>query len=155
MKEITKGQTYRFRCETRYSVPENLEITGHWTGEIDAFGKLTIETNGPTHYLFRDEIKSFRKAKPLPLTDERYVAKGGSICPFCGSTEIEGDGVEIDGPTATQEVSCGSCEATWFDTYALTGYFTVAPIDVPHDPNTSKRILDDVSRIVDEEKSRD
>lgn len=57
-----------------------------------------------------------------PLTDAAYVAEGGGVCPACGSNQIEGDSTEIDGASATQEVSCLDCSASWKDFYKLAGY---------------------------------
>lgn len=59
-----------------------------------------------------------------PLTPAEYVAKLGVVCPFCGSHDIEGGAVEIDGGIAYQPVSCLECDSEWTDTYALTGYLT-------------------------------
>lgn len=50
----------------------------------------------------------------------------GAACPACGSEEIIGDeGPEIDGPHAWQEMSCLQCNATWIDTYELTGFMNL------------------------------
>jgi len=51
-----------------------------------------------------------------------YVVAGGCKCPQCGSTNIDGEGVEIGEGTATQECGCNNCAAEWYDRYALTGY---------------------------------
>jgi transcription elongation factor Elf1 len=41
-------------------------------------------------------------------------------CPACGKPDVVGEGVEVDGPRAWQECSCGACGATWTDGYRLT-----------------------------------
>jgi transposase-like protein len=57
------------------------------------------------------------------LSVEEYVQHGGLKCPSCGAGNVEGQkGVEIDGGTAWQSVSCTDCDATWTDLYTLTGY---------------------------------
>jgi formate dehydrogenase maturation protein FdhE len=56
------------------------------------------------------------------LTSEEYVAKGGGCCPFCGSGDLTGRFIEVDGRTAAQPVDCNNCEAEWIDMYTLTGY---------------------------------
>ncbi|MDK9702476.1 MAG: hypothetical protein OEL20_05000 [Sulfuritalea sp.] len=61
-------------------------------------------------------------ADTYPLTDAEYVRKGGGVCPSCGSDQIEGNSVNIDGPTADQRVSCLDCDADWTDFYRLAGY---------------------------------
>lgn len=62
------------------------------------------------------------KTATVPLTDEQYVARNGSICPACSSSQIRAGDIEVDGATAWQSVSCLHCEATWNDMYALKGY---------------------------------
>lgn len=57
-----------------------------------------------------------------PLTDAEYVATLGTRCPVCQSTRLDGGSVEIDGATASQEIRCKACGASWNDTYTLTGY---------------------------------
>ena len=56
------------------------------------------------------------------LTDAEYVATLGTNCPVCQSTRFDGGPVEIDGATASQEIWCMNCGASWNDTYTLTGY---------------------------------
>lgn len=56
------------------------------------------------------------------ITAQVYVAKGGSICPNCGSSDINGGPVEVDASTAWQEITCQDCSASWNDLYQLTGY---------------------------------
>ena len=56
------------------------------------------------------------------LTDTEYVATLGTRCPVCQSTHFDGGSVEIDGATASQEIWCKTCGASWNDTYTLTGY---------------------------------
>jgi hypothetical protein len=55
------------------------------------------------------------------LTSDEY-AKDGGACPACGSDQIGGGPVTIEGAAAFQEVSCLECDATWEDVYRLTGY---------------------------------
>ena len=57
-----------------------------------------------------------------PLTDKEYVERGGCFCPFCRSSDISGDSVEVDDAGARQEVICNSCERSWTDYYELKGY---------------------------------
>ena len=56
------------------------------------------------------------------LTDAEYVATLGTRCPVCQCTHFDGGSVEIDGATASQEIWCMNCGASWTDTYTLTGY---------------------------------
>ncbi len=53
-------------------------------------------------------------------SQEDYL-KASSNCLLCGSDEIEGGFVEIDGNSATQKVSCFNCGGSWVDVYELKG----------------------------------
>jgi hypothetical protein len=46
--------------------------------------------------------------------------KSASDCPACGSTAIEGEGVEIVSGSAFQRCGCTACNAEWEDHYLLT-----------------------------------
>lgn len=54
--------------------------------------------------------------------EERYVSAGGAFCPHCGSRDIVGGGIEVDGATAFQAVQCQACESDWVDQYTLSGF---------------------------------
>jgi len=56
-----------------------------------------------------------------PKTAVEYIQQP-SHCPYCGSDEIEGRFVEVDGASARQEVGCGMCERKYVDVYRLVGY---------------------------------
>ncbi len=51
---------------------------------------------------------------------QRYIAGGGLQCPYCGSVELEGDSVQVDGGTVWQHITCLLCEQEWDDIYTLT-----------------------------------
>lgn len=61
-------------------------------------------------------------ARKVPASSEEYVKEGGNKCPFCGSTDIEGDQVTIDAGKAYQPVGCNDCEGEWTDVYKLEGF---------------------------------
>lgn len=50
---------------------------------------------------------------------ENYVAVA-DYCPFCGSSAIEGEHIEIVDREAIQEMSCIDCDSVWFDIYKLS-----------------------------------
>jgi len=50
---------------------------------------------------------------------QKYMESRGSICPFCGSTDISGGSVNIEAAQAWQNVSCNDCGETWRDVYTL------------------------------------
>lgn len=54
--------------------------------------------------------------------EREYIASGGSKCPFCKSTNIEGCGErDFDGDHAYNGCECLACGKTWDDVYSLTG----------------------------------
>jgi len=53
---------------------------------------------------------------------KRYVRFKGTRCPFCDSTDIVGQSVNIDGGGASQEVGCSACDREWIDLYQLVGF---------------------------------
>lgn len=62
------------------------------------------------------------------LTEEQrlgYVMGKWAHCPKCGSEQIQGDSIEIDGNSAWQKVGCLDCDAEWIDTYTLSDVQTL------------------------------
>ncbi|GEM_PF-2959631 len=51
-----------------------------------------------------------RVAEGLTAKKKRAYLRSGSNCPFCGSTSISGESVDIEGRGASQELSCAGCE---------------------------------------------
>ena len=58
-------------------------------------------------------------AKLSEAAKKKYLKADGTCCPYCGSKQIEGQSVEIDGGGASQEVSCLKCGEQWVDCYEL------------------------------------
>lgn len=57
------------------------------------------------------------------MTDEqkqKYLEHHGVLCPFCESSDIVGDSVDIDEGGVTQYVTCSACGKGWTDVYKLT-----------------------------------
>jgi len=48
-----------------------------------------------------------------------YIEHGGAHCPYCGSAQISGDGIDHDRGLIYQDVACNSCDKTWTDKYTL------------------------------------
>ena len=40
-------------------------------------------------------------------------------CPYCGSTDLEGDSFDSDDNTVSQEITCNRCYKDWTDVYHL------------------------------------
>jgi hypothetical protein len=54
----TSVATIEFACRDNGHGIETGTIVGRWNGQIDGWGKLSIETRDGFHYLFKDEIMS-------------------------------------------------------------------------------------------------
>lgn len=65
------------------------------------------------------------------LSDQEYLDKDGTRCPCCNSEAIEGRGWNSFGTTASQEIVCLDCDASWWDIYVLTGYELIENIQEP------------------------
>lgn len=64
-----------------------------------------------------------RKPEPVKLTDEQaqtYLTRDSGWCPYCDSTDIEGQGFDYDGNTVWQRVRCNTCGREWGDIHHLT-----------------------------------
>lgn len=77
--------------------------------------------------------------KPKIMGDVDYRLNGYAHCPICGSDQIEGGPVDIQGAYAVQEVGCIECGAQWDDLYNLTGFINLengdgAEVDRGHCP---------------------
>lgn len=60
------------------------------------------------------------KPKKLSNNDKRhYIGARATICPYCGSGNIEGGDREADSGVMTQTVKCNKCKRTWTDIYRL------------------------------------
>ena len=61
--------------------------------------------------------------KKLTRQDVKRYLKNSGKCPYCGSPDITGKSIDVDGPVATQEVGCDAkdCGRSWTDVYTLTG----------------------------------
>ena len=61
-------------------------------------------------------------SKKLTAKQKReYVASGGSFCPKCKSSDIDGQGhFDVDSHCAWQSVRCITCGFAWDDIYTLT-----------------------------------
>jgi hypothetical protein len=75
-----------------------------------------------------------------PMSDAQYLACGGNRCPFCGSTDLDVDKIDMDGPHGSEKTTCEDCTATWTSAYQLTGYFD-GEAGVAHKPSNTALIL--------------
>lgn len=78
MSTTTKRITLAYRCrDIGYGIEEGI-LTGHWTGEVDVWGKRTFqEDGGALHYFFPDEVDGEWDAGPLP---ERSTKHESVVC---------------------------------------------------------------------------
>ncbi len=56
------------------------------------------------------------------LTPELYAQERGLFCPVCESNDIRTGTLESFHQVVRQPCTCISCQATWNDTFVLTGY---------------------------------
>ena len=59
-------------------------------------------------------------ATPTKIDKRKYLREKGSVCPFCGSRDLDAEDPEVDGPTGSVEVTCGNCQSSWNDVYTLS-----------------------------------
>ena len=60
----------------------------------------------------------------MKISSESYVNSFGSICPNCQSRDIVADIFEAEGNY--RNVQCDDCDASWIETYEMTGYENLA-----------------------------
>lgn len=48
-----------------------------------------------------------------------YAESGGTVCPFCKSSDLEGGFPEVASGRVEQPVHCLGCSKGWTDTYTL------------------------------------
>ena len=53
--------------------------------------------------------------------EKKYMERGGNICPYCSSEDIDGERIEADGNIAWTQVNCNNCGSIWRDLYNLIG----------------------------------
>jgi len=53
--------------------------------------------------------------------EKRYLKRKGSVCPFCGSRDLDTSGRCFGIDSCFQNVSCSECGNEWADIYTLTG----------------------------------
>lgn len=85
----------------------------------------------------RDQDEEERAKLTQDDPQREYVAGLGCLCPVCKSTDIEGGSVEIDAGTASQEVHCLNCDASWKDLYDLTGFANLDTTECQNEPDLS------------------
>jgi hypothetical protein len=62
-----------------------------------------------------------------PMSPHVYVAAGGSVCPYCGSTDLTHGPLRLEvGLAVIQPTACLTCQARWQAVFELAGYEPVA-----------------------------
>lgn len=72
-----------------------------------------------------------------------YLKNVAVKCPYCGSGDITGSQIDVEGNSAIQEVTCDNCDARWHDVYKL--------VDVLEDKapeNNEDRLANVLKRII-------
>lgn len=71
----------------------------------------------------RKSVKAgLEKQQKLEKMQEEYVKSEGRNCPYCKSTKIESDELEVCFTVAWASVACMTCGKSWTDRYELTGF---------------------------------
>lgn len=102
---------------------ESVEWNMEWIGELaDAiasvcvrhFGKTEMEVY-PYHTDGEEEIVS--KDRLTPTQKTTYLHTRGIHCPFCGSDNINADGIDCE--SYLQDVDCNDCGNEWQEQYRM------------------------------------
>lgn len=57
------------------------------------------------------------------ISKEQYLQKGGGVCLYCKSLDVDGTFIDPNAGYARQGLRCNECGAAWTDTYKLTDVF--------------------------------
>jgi hypothetical protein len=121
---LTKATTFLGR--NGYFMMKGIEVADLRWNQVDVVELRPITTKGYVARAFMqipvEDVEEFITVLQKFIHDEPEPNK----CPQCGSGDIEGGSVEIDGRHAIQRVRCSECGATWVDEYALESQ-AVAP----------------------------
>ena len=113
------------------SVKGTLDYAEHWGGHrLDihkARREFTEEEFSPGEYRNRlaqleGMIEMYESITSVIESEGKYAKGKENTCPKCGSDQVEGRSIDVQGEQCFQPVMCLSCEAQWDDVYQLTGY---------------------------------
>lgn len=101
------------------------------TGVIKLSGKMKKIPMGKcpscgTQPLHQPRVAKVDEATPLTAVQRKWYLAHPCHCPFCRHAQVEGESIEVEGSTASQEVHCLKCQRYWRDIYTLTGVEEVA-----------------------------
>lgn len=65
------------------------------------------------------------------LSEQEYIDRGGSVCIFCKSPNINARDYSESGPDITCRVQCEDCAGEWVDIYKLAGITDITKPKVP------------------------
>ena len=123
--DIIIGNKYIFKHQSSKNDPFNgkhvtaINTNGYYI-EIDYNGTLGYVYShelSPAPVLLRDSKGRFVSTKQIDKN--KYLANSHK-CPYCNSTSIEGNSVEIVDGHAYQDIVCMECDKSWTDEYTLT-----------------------------------
>lgn len=57
-----------------------------------------------------------------PISDDEYIASTDNLCPACRGNDVDYEGIEAEDEGVVCDAYCGTCGATWTETYDLVGY---------------------------------
>lgn len=95
----------------------------------DAFNDPCTVTSGEVKVTEDAIIQAVRvrEITDVPLTDDDLYPLAESqetVCPWCGSGDVNYETVDIDGLQARQEATChaGGCGRQWVEVYTMSGF---------------------------------
>jgi len=87
--------------------------------------KTVIDPLADPDFKPNDELDEGEVLVQPPITaatQAQYLYNSGALCPFCDSSNIEAQNLEMDGAQAWSDCTCNDCQKEWKDEYTLTGY---------------------------------
>jgi len=96
----------------RYVVEHASNGDEYTSSDIDAIKEAQTERIGPS-VVFIDSVS--------PLSDEDIVSRGGGVCKFCHSDQVDPGSLEMDDGYVSRTLECGVCQSTTVETYSLSG----------------------------------
>lgn len=111
--------------EVLKSIQAILDTFGPDEGQHFGEWKESHPNADPEEHLYSDikRVQQWLDENTKDTQEQKYVSAKGTRClnPACNSSNLEGQGVEIDAGIASQEVICPECGWSWTDLYQLIG----------------------------------
>lgn len=88
--------------------------------EENTLSKVLLEKDSePEEVCMQVHNYEGREGNGFTLKQREEYLNNPNTCPFCESTDIQGDSIDADYGSASQPISCVSCGKQWNDIYRL------------------------------------